>query len=96
MDELGMLIDFGELKCVIKRWLDRWWDHNTLLHPADPLEIRRVFGAGETYRMDRGNPTAENMAQEMFGAVKGMLSACVMLVKVRLYETPDCWVEYTE
>ena len=37
LDELGMVIDFGEVKRVVGRWIDTELDHRMLLHRDDPL-----------------------------------------------------------
>lgn len=45
------------------------------------------------------NPSAENLASELFYTIKQFFSedSCgVWLVKIRLYETPNCWVETEE
>ena len=37
LDELGMVVDFSEVKRIIGDWIDHRWDHNTILHPGDPF-----------------------------------------------------------
>lgn len=37
LDTLGRVIDYSVLKEEIGRWIDRKWDHNTLLNSDDPL-----------------------------------------------------------
>ena len=37
LDERGMLVDFGEIKRQIQRWIDENLDHNMLLCRDDPL-----------------------------------------------------------
>ncbi|MHC1623161.1 MAG: 6-carboxytetrahydropterin synthase QueD [Candidatus Methanospirareceae archaeon] len=90
LSELGMLIDFGDLKKVVWEWLEANWDHNTLLNPYDSL-LGRV---GKAKAMNASNPTAENMGRELFEALKERMPEGVVLENIRLYETPDCWVEY--
>ena len=95
LDELGMLLDFGALKKV-GDWIDGNWDHNILLHPDDhPMVdnwvswncLREPFTSCH-------QPTAENMAAHLFHKAKAILGGLV--VNIRLYETPDCWVDYHE
>ena len=92
LDGLGMLVDFGELKGVVWGWLKANWDHAALLSEDDPL-LAQTEGA---YSMGNRNPTAEVMAEMSFNGFKTMLSSRVKLVRVRLYETPNCWVDYNE
>ena len=37
LDERGMLVDFGEIKKHVQRWIDDNLDHNMLLCREDPL-----------------------------------------------------------
>jgi 6-pyruvoyltetrahydropterin/6-carboxytetrahydropterin synthase len=37
LDPIGRVIDYSILKTEIGGWIDKNWDHNTLLHPGDPL-----------------------------------------------------------
>lgn len=37
LDGLGRVIDFGVVKQLVGGWIDENWDHNLILHPADPL-----------------------------------------------------------
>ena len=63
LNELGMVLDFGDVKKLLFSALDEAWDHKTLLFSKDPL-----FLALEPILQDGSlcpvpfNPTAENMA----------------------------------
>lgn len=37
LDKLGRVLDFSEVKRAFGDWIDRYWDHNVLLNPDDPL-----------------------------------------------------------
>ena len=91
LDWLGMLIDFGELKRIVGSWLNRWWDHKTILHPDDPLSMP------ECYKNKLlGNPTVENMAAFLWEVFDGHFPESIELDCIRLYETPDSWVDYSK
>lgn len=91
LDQLGMLVDFGWLKKLVEDEVVYVWDHRLLLKDEDPLK----FG-GEERRL-KENPTAEYMAAIIWSTVKFRLPAKgIRLANVRLYETPDCWVDYHE
>lgn len=96
LDELGMVVDFGKMKRIIKEWIDSNFDHNVILHKSDfemGKKIAELTGQ-KIYYMDQ-NPTAENIAlhlktlimPKLFDDVKFKIS------KIRLYETPNCFVE---
>lgn len=56
--------------------------------------IDPVFGGKAPYVMKYGNPTAENMAREFCEVAQALLPAPLRVMKVRVYETPNCWADY--
>lgn len=109
LDELGMVSDFGDVKKLIKGWIDVHWDHNTLLHPNDYLlnwhnkdgsfdsqAYLKLFGRSDPYVMQcKGNPTAENMAKELHGVVVNLLTHLPVVVhSVEIQETENCSAMY--
>lgn len=96
LDNVGRVIDFGMVKTLVGSWVDGVWDHALLLNHADPLvNILREAGETRIYLMTAGgNPTAEVMAKELYTVAQGLLPASMTLVKVRIYETPNCWADY--
>ena len=111
LDDLGMVIDFSVLKRVIGGWIDREWDHNMMLHPDDPLlkavvctgdvvveseDPEPIWGGKALYVMKSGNPTAENIACELFHKATDLLTGTgITVLRVRIAETPNCWAEYS-
>ena len=103
LDSLGRVIDFSIIKKEIGEWIDYYWDHNLLLHPKDPLtKLWFTEGSGDLFG-DRGpfifsgNPTAENMARHLFQVSCVLLKKhSISVVKVRIYETPNSWADYSE
>lgn len=97
LDEVGRVIDFSKIKEVVGGWIDERWDHGMILNSEDPIiSYFRHYGGTRLYVMDR-NPTAENMADELFTIAKGLLSPYnLRVVKVRLWETPNCFAEVVE
>ncbi len=93
LNHLGMLVDFGDVKPLVMSQV-QIWDHRTLLNPMDPLV--KQLPAEQVVLMENGNPTAENMAEDLYDSIYGELPDGVQLVRVRLYETPNCWVDYGE
>lgn len=97
LDKLGMVIDFGVLKDKVNGVIDGFFDHKTILKRSDPLNLKLVSGceelAGSFYMTDY-NPTAENMAKDIYNRLKLDFNGEIRVVKVKLYETPTSFVEY--
>ncbi len=104
LDGCGRVVDFSVLKQRVGSWIDEQWDHNMILNQLDPLlrlteteigvpDVLEICGQ-EPYIMNR-NPTAENMVQELAIYAEICLRGCeIQLVKIRLYETPNCWADW--
>lgn len=95
----GMIIDFASIKDMLNE-VKKMYDHQTILdgRSDDDLIIARALRTvGLEYRMLTCEPTAENMAMEIFTyledrckKVHGLKVYCV-----RLYETPTSYAEVT-
>lgn len=102
---LGYAIDFKEIKRIAGAWIDEHLDHACILNPQDYELIEfcedkkwRLYIMGMGYSGDI-NPSAENLAAELFYIIRRFFNdgkSGVTLVKLRLYETPNCWVEVEE
>ena len=90
LDELGMVVDFAEIKRVINGWVDDNMDHRTILHCDDPI-VEVLKELGETPYVLDGNPTAENIARLIFDFA---LEQGFPVVEVRFWETPACSATY--
>lgn len=100
---LGYAIDFKEIKRIAGTWLDENFDHASILNPNDEHLIMLCKSYGwRLYVMGLGhngdvNPSAENIAAEIFYSLsvifKTSFKGVVTLKNVRLYETPNCWVD---
>jgi 6-pyruvoyltetrahydropterin/6-carboxytetrahydropterin synthase len=85
LDELGMVVDFSEIKRVIGGWIDSHLDHRMLLHKDDPL-LAYLQAQGEPVFVMDVNPTAENIARLIYKIAAGQ---GLPVVEVRLWETED-------
>lgn len=100
---LGYAIDFKEIKRVAGDWIDKNLDHAAILNPLDKDLIVfckknglrcHVMGLGNEGDI---NPSAENISAELFSIIEELLAKHPVTIKnVRLYETPNCWVDVTE
>src|SRR5438270_10653446 len=92
LDAQGMLVDFGEIKRHVQRWIDENLDHNLLLCRDDPLLPVLVDRGERVFVMDE-NPTAENIARLIFDTAA---AAGLPVVEVTLWETANCHATYGE
>lgn len=54
-----------------------------------------VFGGKAPYMMpENTNPTAENLAHELYFQVQPLLPKEIAITRVRLYETPNCYADF--
>ncbi len=92
LDELGMVIDFGQLKTTIGKWIDENLDHKLLLHKDDPV-IESLKKLGETYVAVEVNPTAENIAKMIYDQAR---KHGLPVTEVTLWEAENSFATYTE
>ena len=99
VDKLGMVVDFGELKNMYGLWVETKFDHKMILKMGDSYNEKLAKSLpedDESICWVEYNPTAENMANDIFNIFKGKLkeiSYSVKIIKVRLYETPTSYAE---
>jgi 6-pyruvoyltetrahydropterin/6-carboxytetrahydropterin synthase len=96
LDKLGMVIDFGVIKEILGGWVDKNWDHNTILNIADKVlggEISKITSQKIYYL--KGNPTAENMAEYLLKEIcpQLFLDKNITCQKIKLFETPNCYAQ---
>ena len=90
LDPLGMVLDFGEMKRVLGRWIDDTLDHRMLLHRDDPV-VPELERQGEPLVLLDVNPTAENIAKLIY--IESQAHG-FPIVEVKLWETPRCFATY--
>jgi 6-pyruvoyltetrahydropterin/6-carboxytetrahydropterin synthase len=105
LDVLGMVIDFGELKAIVKKEIDTRFDHRLILKSDDafnqnlsaalPKEDDSIYWVSY-------NPTAENIAADIFNILYDKIidiyktNLDKRLVSVVLYETLTSSAEVTQ
>jgi len=90
LDDRGMVLDFGEIKNLVSRWIDDNLDHRMVLQRDDPA-VPVLQQLGEPVYLLDVNPTAENIAKLIFDVA---LAQGVPVVEVRVWETPRCCATY--
>ncbi len=89
-DERGMVVDFSDIKDIVKTWIDANLDHRMILHQDDPL-VSVLSELGEAFYTIDCNPTAENIAAHIHDMTS---SDMLQIVEVRLWETPNSYATY--
>ena len=94
----GMVIDFSDIKAIAREHIVDRWDHAFLVY-ANDTPVRQFLESlpdHKTIVLDR-IPTAENLAREAFAMLaplyRNRYGQALRLTRVRLYETPNCWVD---
>ena len=90
LDSRDMVRDFGEIKGMVKGWIDTELDHRMLLRHDDPL-VAALRQLGEPVYVLDSNPTAERIARLIFDHVAAQ---GVPVVRVGVWETPTSFAEY--
>ena len=94
----GMVMDFGDIKRIANENLVDLWDHSFLVYRGDKVmvDFLAAISGHKTIVLDVV-PTAENLAQAAFAILKDAyhdrFGHTLALVRVRLYETPNCWAD---
>ena len=90
LDERSMVIDFHDIKRVLKTWIDQEVDHRMILREDDPLAVTLRDMGEPVYLLD-SNPTAERLARLMFDV---SVELGLPVSKVTFWETPSSWATY--
>ncbi|MGC3963698.1 MAG: 6-carboxytetrahydropterin synthase [Rhodocyclaceae bacterium] len=96
----GMVVNFSEVKSVLKDYVVGVWDHAFLVYEGDTV-VREMLKALPDHRTVVLSvvPTAENLAAEAFRILAPRIAELcdkrLTLENIRLYETPNCWADAT-
>ena len=90
LDGRNMVVDFRDIKRIVKAWIDDNLDHRMILRHDDPM-VGPLRAAGEPLFLLDSNPTAERLAQLLFETCRALE---LPVVRVTLWETPSSWASY--
>lgn len=90
LDPRGMVVDFSDIRIVIKDWIDRTLDHSMLLRKDDPL-VSLLKTQGERFYVMDDNPTAESIAKLIYDYAR---SKKLPVTRVTLWETESSFATY--
>lgn len=96
--EEGMVMDFSDVKAIAFEQVVGRWDHAFLVYAKDrPMVDFLATITGHRTVILACVPTAENLARTAFdilrGAYRDRYGNHLRLMRVRVYETPNCWAD---
>jgi 6-pyruvoyltetrahydropterin/6-carboxytetrahydropterin synthase len=91
----GMVIDFTDLKSIIKKEIINVFDHSVVVNRRFDKEKTEMFTRmfGNTVLVDY-QPTCENLVTDFAKRISGFLSSGIKLHNLRLYETGTSYAEW--
>jgi 6-pyruvoyltetrahydropterin/6-carboxytetrahydropterin synthase len=93
--KLGMVIDFSDLKKIVKEQIINIYDHALVLNEHAPYSKSEVIANEfEKVILVPFQPTCENLLLHFVNAIKNLFSSNVQLVSIRLDETPTSFAEW--
>ena len=91
LDKRNMVVDFSDIKRIVKGWIDRELDHKMILRHDDPL-VDPLKKLGEPMYLLDSNPTVERIARLIFEKGREL---GVNIQAVRVWETPTSVATYS-
>lgn len=93
--KLGMVIDFGDLKSIVKEQIINIYDHALVLNEQAPYSKSEVIANEfEKVILVPFQPTCENLLLHFVDSIKNLFPAHIKLVSIRLDETPTSFAEW--
>lgn len=90
LDNRAMVVDFSDIKRVVKGWIDRELDHKMILRHDDPL-VEPLRALNEPVYVLDSNPTVERIAKLIFDKTREL---GIPVVRVQVWETPSSFTSY--
>ncbi|MGB5227266.1 MAG: 6-carboxytetrahydropterin synthase [Eudoraea sp.] len=94
--KLGMVIDFGDLKKIVKEEIVEPFDHATVFNKNTPhMELaKELKDRGHKVILADYQPTSENMVIDFASKIKARLSKEIQLHSIKLRETETAFAEW--
>ena len=93
--KLGMVVDFSELKEIVKSKVVNVFDHSVVISKrAGKPDIQRVEQMFEKFYIVDYQPTCENLATDMAGRISKALPGNIRLFSLKLVETETSYAEW--
>ena len=94
--KLGMVIDFGDLKKIVKEEVVNPFDHATVFNKNTPhIDLaRELMDRGHKVILANYQPTSENMVIDFAEKIKSRLPKDIQLYALKLRETETAFAEW--
>ncbi len=93
--KLGMVMDFSDLKQIVKKEITEKYDHSIVLSKdAQQLQIQNIAQMFGRMEISEYQPTCENLILDFAMKLKNQLPAKVQLHSLKLYETSTSYAEW--
>ncbi len=94
--KLGMVIDFGDLKKIVKEDIEDVFDHATVFNKNTPhIELaKELQQRGHNVILVDYQPTSENMVIDFAHKIKARLPENIKLHSLKLQETETSYAEW--
>ena len=94
--KLGMVIDFGDLKKIVKEDIVDVFDHATVFNKNTPhVELaKELMDRGHNVILADYQPTSENMVIDFAAKIKARLPENISLFSLKLQETDTSFAEW--
>lgn len=94
--KFGMVIDFGDIKKIVKSEVIDLFDHAILLNENSPHKQLgdNLMKEGHKVIFTAYQPSCENMLLDMVGKISPKLPEFVQLQSLRLHETETSYAEW--
>ncbi|MGB3150118.1 MAG: 6-carboxytetrahydropterin synthase [Maribacter sp.] len=96
--KLGMVIDFSDLKKIVKEEIVDKFDHATVFNKNTPhVELaKELMDRGHNVILADYQPTSENMVVDFAAKIKSRLPENILLFSLKLQETETSFAEWFE
>jgi len=93
--KLGMVLDFKDLKDIVKDTVVDFLDHSLVVyHKSDGEALSRVKGLYKKVHVLDFQPTCENLVMFVVHKIRSLLPPELELHAVKLYETATSYAEW--
>ncbi len=92
----GMVVDFGDIKKIVKEEIVDIWDHAVLVNGDSPHKLlgESLESQGHKVIFCEYQPTCENMLYDIAAKIQSKLPNHVQLAYLKLHETENSYGEW--
>ncbi len=91
----GMVMDFGELKQIVKEEVVDQLDHTVMISDKAPVDkLRDIPQMTDRYQIVSFQPTCENLLSDFVNRIVPRLPQGVELFSLKLHETGNSYAEW--